>query len=96
VAEDNITFNPPKHPSLPSELQGAIDLEDPVQKCIAGFVGVMAQHRGASVVLIGLTLDGNVALTYHAPNGTIQALGLLAAANAILASGPVTTKDGQR
>lgn len=80
----------PEHPSLPPNLQGAIDLTDPVQKVLSSFKGIIEQQRIKSVVLLGLTDDGNVALTFHAPGGTIQALGLLAAASAILTQRSVT------
>ena len=74
----------PEHPSLPPNLQGAIDLTDPVQKVLSSFKAVIAEQRIKTVVLVGLSEDGNVALTFHAPGGTIQALGLLAAASSIL------------
>ena len=73
-----------EHPSLPPDLQGALDLTDPVQKVLASFKGIIEQQKIKAIVLIGLTDDGNVALTFHAPGGTIQALGLIAAASSIL------------
>ena len=72
-----------QHPSLPEELRGAIDLTDPAQVILKQFVETA--RRSTALVLIALLADGSLALTFHAPNGgTIQALGLMAAASGML------------
>ena len=77
----------PPHPSLPEELRGAIDLTDPIQVILSQFSAMMIQQKGIALVLIGLTADGNVAVTFHAPTGgSIQALGLLTAATGMIAN----------
>ena len=72
------------HPSLPPELRGAINLDDPIQNIITQFKQMCIKERVQGVVLIGLTEDNNVALTFHVPQGGIQAMGLLAAALGML------------
>lgn len=73
----------PDHPSIPN-LEGAVDLSSPVQICLNQFKQTMAQGGGMAVVIVGQTADGNVALSYHSPGGTVQALGLLGMATAML------------
>ena len=76
-----------QHPSLPEGLRGAVDLTDPIQVLLTQFGALMAKEKGIAAVMVGLTVDGNIAVTFHAPaGGTIQALGLIAAASAMLAT----------
>lgn len=75
-----------QHPSLPPDLSGAIDLTDPVQICLANFKQLATEQRVKAIVLIGLTDKGDVALSFHAPSGAVQALGMLAAADAVITS----------
>ena len=74
-------MNQQQHPSLPPSLSGAVNLDDPVQKCINSFKQTMLENHGVSVVIVGLTADKNVALAFHAPGGLIEALGMLTAAS---------------
>lgn len=76
-----------QHPSLPPpDLEGAVDLASPVQIGLAQFKKMIAEVHGVAFVAVGMTGDSNIVLSFHAPGGLVQALGMLTAATQMVAN----------
>lgn len=80
-----------EHPSLPPDIPGAIDLEDPVQIMLTKFRDGAGKGGATACVVAALMPTGDVAVSFVAPGGLVQALGMVAAANSIIVE---TTKGG--
>ena len=66
---------------------GAVDLANPVQRCLRDFATQLAVSGGIAVVAVAMTANGNLVSTAHVPAGIVQALGLLTVAQQQLSSG---------
>ena len=74
----------PEHPSLPPNLPGAIDLEDPVQIMLTKFRDGAGKGGATACVVSALMPTGDVAVSFVAPGGLVQALGMVAATSSII------------
>ena len=67
---------------------GAIDLNSPVLKSAREFSTTLATAHATAVIMLGVSDTGQLMLSMEVPGGPIHALGLLAAASALLAPRP--------
>ena len=74
----------PPTPQLPPDLEGAVDLANPVQLTIAGFKQKCAQVGVEGVVLVALVGDKGILLSFHCPGGQLQALGMMQKAAVVM------------
>lgn len=82
----------PEHPSLPPDMEGAIDLTNPVQKMLTQFRTGVGKGGATACVAIALMPDGNIALSFHSPGGLVEILGMIHAASGMITNqkGPTT------
>ncbi len=82
------TQNVPDHPSLPANIEGAIDLTNPIQVMLTNFRAGVLKGAATACVAVARLPDGNVAITFHAPEGLVEVLGMLAAASGMITNQP--------
>ena len=83
------------HPGLPPDMAGALDLNDPIQVMLTNFRQGVGKNGALACVAVAQMPNGSVAISFHAPGGLVQVLGMMAAASGMITTSGESQKGSQ-